>query len=245
MVVVKTFQNGTVLNDQGRCNTDNTQRWPNFVLGKHTQPPKHSHATVRMRISTSDPRRLLSRSKASTHTLLQSHCCGEPGGSWQHVWYTHTQEARAHRRLAHSMQGCCTTRQGNQHTSIIPWQLPTASVQHWSRAFFQHPLTLNLLALTLSRMCTRTRTRSRSALDSQKPCTQCEPLALSVVVPRLSNSTSPALQAEMAAAPAPSLAALTTLRYHCNRVGTGVPKPQHVVTQTLHRVNITPDTPPC
>lgn len=146
MVVVKTFQNGTVLNDQGRCNTDNTQRWPNFVLGKHTQPPKHSHATVRMRISTSDPRRLLSRSKACTHTLLQSHCCGEPGGSWQHVWYTHTQEARAHRRLAHSMQGCCTTRQGNQHTSIIPWQLPTASVQHWSRAFFQHPLTHSQLA---------------------------------------------------------------------------------------------------
>lgn len=202
---MKTFQNGTVLH-QGGCNTDNTQRWPNFVLGKHIQPPQHSQVTVTMRISTSNPPHLLSRSKTCTHAATVTVLWGASRQLAARMVHTYTRSTRS--QEAGAQHAGLLYNKARQSTRV---NNPLATAHGFCTALvscaFQHSLTHSLS--TLSRLCTRT--RSRSAPYSSKPCTQCEPLALCVVVSRLSRSTSPPLQAEMAAAPAPSLAALTTL----------------------------------
>lgn len=81
---------------------------------KHTQPPQHSQATVTMRISTSGPRRLLSRSTTcahaatvtllwgasrwlaarTVHTYTRTTHPGQEAGA-QHVGLLYTQSRRA------------------------------------------------------------------------------------------------------------------------------------------------------
>jgi hypothetical protein len=146
-------------------------------------PPQHSQATVTMCMRASALIKPLSRSKV--YSCSRSHTAVVRQLAARSTYGTSRQEARAHRGLVHSMQGCCIHK---AHPSIPQPQL-LYSTTHALFSTHTHSLTHSLThshthsqscsLTTRSHTCRCTGSRSTPYSHSHAPIAGAGPLCCS------------------------------------------------------------------